>query len=82
MKLAGSARHLEGQLFADQYWDAISLFGSDCSVQRRHQEIIEETPVTIAKRERFEEMERAAVRRRACWICERWEGRMSVHPFV
>ena len=62
MKLAGQARHLEVQLLADQYGNAISLFGRDCSVQRRHQKIIEEAPVTIAKPETFEEMERAAVR--------------------
>ncbi|EPQ56622.1 cytosolic acc1, acetyl-CoA carboxylase [Gloeophyllum trabeum ATCC 11539] len=62
MKLAGSARHLEVQLLADQYGNAISLFGRDCSVQRRHQKIIEEAPVTIAKPETFEQMERAAVR--------------------
>ena len=62
MALAGSARHLEVQLIADQYGNAISLFGRDCSVQRRHQKIIEEAPVTIAKPERFEEMEKAAVR--------------------
>ncbi|KAA1468959.1 acetyl CoA carboxylase [Dentipellis sp. KUC8613] len=62
MKLAGQARHLEVQLLADQYGNAISLFGRDCSVQRRHQKIIEEAPVTIAKPDTFEEMERAAVR--------------------
>ncbi|CAK9435969.1 uncharacterized protein LODBEIA_P05660 [Lodderomyces beijingensis] len=62
MKLAGDARHLEVQLLADQYGTNISLFGRDCSVQRRHQKIIEEAPVTIAKKETFTEMEQAAVR--------------------
>ncbi|KAJ9625548.1 acetyl-coenzyme-A carboxylase [Taxawa tesnikishii (nom. ined.)] len=61
MKLAGNARHLEVQLLADQYGNNISLFGRDCSVQRRHQKIIEEAPVTIAKPATFQAMERAAV---------------------
>ncbi|XP_058809434.1 acetyl-CoA carboxylase isoform X4 [Phymastichus coffea] len=62
MKLAKSARHLEVQLLADNYGNAISLFGRDCSIQRRHQKIIEEAPAVIAKPEVFEEMEKAAVR--------------------
>lgn len=62
MKLASGARHLEVQLLADQYGNAISLFGRDCSIQRRHQKIIEEAPAIIAKPEVFEEMEKAAVR--------------------
>ncbi|XP_021953724.1 acetyl-CoA carboxylase isoform X2 [Folsomia candida] len=62
MKLAKCARHLEVQLLADQYGNAISLFGRDCSIQRRHQKIIEEAPAVIAQPEVFEEMEKAAVR--------------------
>lgn len=62
MKLAGNARHLEVQLLADQYGNNVSLFGRDCSVQRRHQKIIEEAPVTIAKPPTFKSMEDAAVR--------------------
>ncbi|CAG8469460.1 4231_t:CDS:2 [Paraglomus brasilianum] len=62
MKLAGNSRHLEVQVLADQYGNAISLFGRDCSVQRRHQKIIEEAPVTVAKPDTFEAMEKAAVR--------------------
>ncbi|XP_049825243.1 acetyl-CoA carboxylase isoform X3 [Aethina tumida] len=62
MKLAKCARHLEVQLLADNYGNAISLFGRDCSIQRRHQKIIEEAPAVIAEPDVFEQMEKAAVR--------------------
>ncbi|KAF8785887.1 Acetyl-CoA carboxylase like protein [Argiope bruennichi] len=62
MKMATCARHLEVQLLADSYGNAISLFGRDCSIQRRHQKIIEEAPCVIAKPDVFEKMEKAAVR--------------------
>jgi acetyl-CoA carboxylase/biotin carboxylase 1 len=62
MKLAEKARHLEVQLLADQYGNAISLFGRDCSVQRRCQKIIEEAPVTVASLDMQRNMEKAAVR--------------------
>ncbi|GFR07112.1 acetyl-CoA carboxylase [Trichonephila clavata] len=62
MKMATCARHLEVQLLADSYGNAISLFGRDCSIQRRHQKIIEEAPCVIANPDVFEKMEKAAVR--------------------
>lgn len=62
MKMAANARHLEIQLLADSYGNAIALFGRDCSVQRRHQKILEEAPITIADEDVITLMAASAVR--------------------
>lgn len=46
MKLAPQSRHLEVQLICDEYGGVASIFSRDCSVQRRHQKIVEEGPVS------------------------------------
>lgn len=62
MKLSQKSRHLEIQVVADQHGQAMTLFGRDCSVQRRHQKIIEEAPISIVPEEITWQMERDAVK--------------------
>eukprot|EP01083_Nonionella_stella_P046590 124715_1 len=61
MKLASNARHLEVQLLGDQWGNVIALFGRDCSMQRRHQKIIEEGPIINVDPKLVLEMEESAV---------------------
>lgn len=62
MQLCTQARHLEVQIVGDEYGNAIALNGRDCSTQRRFQKIFEEGPPSVAPKEIFREMERAAQR--------------------
>lgn len=55
-------RHVEFQVFCDQHGNGVYLFERDCSVQRRHQKIIEEAPAPNMPESLREEMGDAAVR--------------------
>lgn len=61
-KFIEEPRHIEIQVAGDQYGRACHLSERDCSIQRRHQKLVEETPSPFMTKELREKMGQAAIR--------------------
>ena len=54
-------RHIEIQVLADQFGNFVHLFERDCSIQRRHQKVIEEAPSSVLTDDLRHQMGLAAI---------------------
>ncbi|MBL7472263.1 acetyl-CoA carboxylase biotin carboxylase subunit [Robertkochia sediminum] len=60
-KYVTSPRHIEVQILADTHGNTVHLFERECSIQRRHQKVIEEAPSSVLTPELRERMGQAAI---------------------
>jgi len=60
-KYVGSPRHIEIQILADTHGNIVYLFERECSIQRRHQKVIEEAPSAVLTPELRAKMGQSAV---------------------
>jgi len=60
-KYINSPRHIEIQIIADKHGNIVYLFERECSIQRRHQKVIEEAPSAVLTQEVREKMGKSAV---------------------
>lgn len=69
-KFITSPRHIEIQVLGDQFGNVVHLFERECSIQRRHQKVIEEAPSAVVSEKMRKAMGEAAVGvAKACNYC-------------
>lgn len=78
-KFVEKPRHIEIQVFADRLGNTVYLFERECSIQRRHQKVVEEAPSAILTPEMRKAMGEAAVN--VCKACN-YEGAGTVEFLV
>jgi pyruvate carboxylase subunit A len=61
-KYVGSPRHVEIQVLADTHGNFVHLFERECSIQRRHQKVVEEAPSVVLDEKLRKEMGEAAIK--------------------
>lgn len=60
-KYVASPRHIEIQILADEHGNVIHVFERECSIQRRHQKVVEEAPSVVLTPEKRQRMGAAAI---------------------
>jgi propionyl-CoA carboxylase alpha chain len=78
-KFVTKPRHIEIQVFADSLGNTVYLFERECSIQRRHQKVVEEAPSAVLTPEMRKAMGEAAVA--VCQACN-YEGAGTVEFLV